>query len=134
MTSLKVGAANEIDRAQSGGNGPANVYAKKFGFRDFTGVALDKIQPPQTNPQPAIKQSGAIESQRAGCFAGRTLGMPRSPIFFAGAEIVFIKRFRIIQATCFDGLRQTTMDLLSLYVFEQRGQRLADAIMIKLDA
>src|SRR5437763_8356954 len=44
MASLKVGAANEIDRAQFGSDGPANVSAKEFGFRDFARVALYKIQ------------------------------------------------------------------------------------------
>src|SRR5947208_3424815 len=56
MASLKVGAANEIDRAQSGSDGPANVYAKEFGFRDFARVTLYKIQTAQANPQPAQNQ------------------------------------------------------------------------------
>ncbi len=62
----------------------------------------------------AIEQSRAIESQRAGRFARRRLGMDGGAIPFAGAQIVFIKRFGIVQSARLERLGQAAVNLTAL--------------------
>ena len=82
----------------------------------------------------AIKQSGAIESQRARRLARSRLGMDRRAILFAGAQIVFIKRFRIVQSARLERLGEAAVNLAALVLRQQRGQRFADALVVKLDS
>jgi hypothetical protein len=44
MTALKISAANEINRAQTGGNSPASIDAYKIGFGNLARVTLREIK------------------------------------------------------------------------------------------
>ena len=56
------------------------------------------------------------------------------PIFFPGAEIIFIKSFRIVEAAGFNRLGQPTMNLFSFIRRQRSDQCLGNAIVIKLNA
>src|SRR5207237_4415429 len=79
-------------------------------------------------------ERSAIECQSARCFSRGCFGMYGGAISFAGAEIVFIQTLRVIESAGFDRLRQPAMNLTALAIIEQRSNRLADAIVINLDA
>src|SRR5260370_33224088 len=56
MPGLKVGAADEIDRAQAGGYRPAQVDANQIGFGDQAGITLSKVETSQANPETTQSQ------------------------------------------------------------------------------
>src|SRR5207245_9134012 len=61
-------------------------------------------------------ERGAIEGQGTRRFARRGLSVQGCMLLFAGAEIVFIERLRIVQAARLDGLGQAAMNLTLLVV------------------
>ena len=63
----------------------------------------------------------------------RCFGVKSCARFFAGAEIVFIQRFRIVKAARLDGLGQAAMNLSPLSFGQELPQRFADAIVMKFD-
>src|SRR5207253_9119323 len=56
------------------------------------------------------------------------------PSYFAGAKIVFIKSFRIVEAAGFNRLGQPAMNLFSFIWRQRSDQCLGNAIVIKLNA
>ena len=51
VPALKVSSPNQIDDAQTSGDGPANVDAKQISFGNAARFSLSKFMSSQTNPQ-----------------------------------------------------------------------------------
>src|SRR5438034_126926 len=92
--------------------------------RSAPGMLLASLS---VNSSPRIR----IHNRR---LARSLLGMDRGAILFAGAQIVFIKRFRIVQSARLERLGQATVNLAALVLRQQRGQRFADTLVVKLDS